>query len=209
MPDESLRKSPSGKEVAISSGPATQLNADGDILDINSIVDGEFLKRDGTTIISAAVGAGAVDSVFGRTGAITATTGDYDSSQVDNDSNVPGASVTEALNELYSANTPLETAGAELGDASVTISTTVRQVMLEATLTADRTLTITPSVTPYESYPIEIGTQGAGLDVTITNGGLAGGSVVVAGGTRRAVWILSDGANVTFTITKLGAEPTL
>jgi hypothetical protein len=41
-------------------GPATQLDANGTTLDINAIVDGEFLKRVGTTVVSAAVSGGAV-----------------------------------------------------------------------------------------------------------------------------------------------------
>jgi hypothetical protein len=46
--------------------------------------------------------SGAVDSVFGRTGAIVAAVSDYDASQVDNDSTVTGASVAAALNQLNS-----------------------------------------------------------------------------------------------------------
>jgi hypothetical protein len=45
-------------------------------------------------------GGGAVASVFGRTGAVTAAASDYDASQVDNDSSVTGAKVSEALNTL-------------------------------------------------------------------------------------------------------------
>lgn len=41
-----------------------------------------------------------VSSVFSRTGAVTAQDGDYDASQIDNDSDVPGANVDDALNEL-------------------------------------------------------------------------------------------------------------
>lgn len=44
--------------------------------------------------------AGGVSSVFGRTGAVVAATGDYDSDQVDNVSSVAGASVSDALETL-------------------------------------------------------------------------------------------------------------
>lgn len=44
--------------------------------------------------------AGGVSSVFGRTGAVVAATGDYDSDQVDNVSSVTGASVSDALDWL-------------------------------------------------------------------------------------------------------------
>lgn len=49
-------------------------------------------------------GAGPVDSVFGRLGAVVAVSGDYLASQIVNDSAVPGASVADALNKL--GNTP-------------------------------------------------------------------------------------------------------
>lgn len=45
-------------------------------------------------------GAGAVDSVFGRTGAVIAVASDYDASQIDNDSSVTGATVAAALDQL-------------------------------------------------------------------------------------------------------------
>ncbi|MEX0853646.1 MAG: DUF2793 domain-containing protein [Bauldia sp.] len=45
-------------------------------------------------------GGGAVASVFGRTGAVVAATGDYDAGQVDNDSGVSGATVKDALDAL-------------------------------------------------------------------------------------------------------------
>lgn len=38
---------------AIPSGPATQLNADGTILDVNVILEGEYIKRVGNTLVSA------------------------------------------------------------------------------------------------------------------------------------------------------------
>lgn len=43
--------------AASSSGPASQLDANGTILDVNVIVDGELLKRVGTTVVSAPIGA--------------------------------------------------------------------------------------------------------------------------------------------------------
>ena len=39
-------------------GPATQLDANGTTLDVDTINDGEFLVRSGTTIIGAAGGSG-------------------------------------------------------------------------------------------------------------------------------------------------------
>lgn len=54
-------------------------------------------------------GGGAVSSVFGRTGAVAAQSGDYNSTQVNNASGVAGASVTAALNTLASSIAALVT----------------------------------------------------------------------------------------------------
>lgn len=40
-------------------GPATELDANGTTLTVDAIADGEFLKRVGTTIVSAAAGGGS------------------------------------------------------------------------------------------------------------------------------------------------------
>ncbi len=50
-----------------------------------------------------ALASGAVTSVFGRTGAVTAQSSDYDASQIDNDSGVSGAMVSDALDTLDSS----------------------------------------------------------------------------------------------------------
>jgi hypothetical protein len=127
-----------------------------------------------------------------------------------NNSNVPGATCSDALDYLLANNTSLESAGTVLGDASVTIATITRQVMLAATLaTVNRTLTITPSADAGIAFPIEIGTQAAGLNVIVLNGGPAGGSTQVTAGTKRVVWVLSDGLNVTFSKSPLANEPAL
>lgn len=44
--------------------------------------------------------AAPVDSVFGRLGSVVAALGDYDASQIDNDSSVTGATVKDALETL-------------------------------------------------------------------------------------------------------------
>lgn len=54
----------------------------------------------GGWVVGPGGGGGAVSSVFGRTGAVVAVTGDYDSDQVDNVSTVPGSSVSDALENL-------------------------------------------------------------------------------------------------------------
>lgn len=49
------------------------------------------------------VGTGAVQTVFGRNGAVVAVAGDYTASLVDNDSGVSGATVGDALDTLDGA----------------------------------------------------------------------------------------------------------
>ena len=54
-------------------------------------------------------GAGGVTSVFGRTGAVVAQSGDYTGSQITSAGNVPGATVAAQLN--YFAQAPNDVAG--------------------------------------------------------------------------------------------------
>jgi len=56
---------------------------------------------------AALAGAGAVTSVFARTGAVVAAASDYDASQIDNDSGVTGATVAAALDTLDAASAPV------------------------------------------------------------------------------------------------------
>lgn len=115
-------------------------------------------------------------------------------------------SVTPTFSPL-SQDTPLDCATTALTNADQTIATTVKQVMVAGTTSAARVKTITPSADSGIAFPIYIGTQGH--NVTVTNGGGAGGSTIVTAGQKRVVWCLSDGANVTFTKSVLGAEPLL
>ncbi len=57
-------------------------------------------NADGTWSGQPGGGGGAVTSVFGRVGIVTAQVGDYDSDLVDNVSGVPGVSVSDALDYL-------------------------------------------------------------------------------------------------------------
>jgi hypothetical protein len=65
-------------------------------------------------------GGGAVDSVFGRTGVVSATSGDYTSDQVTNASGVAGASVSDALDAL---DTDLATAEGTIATQGTTLTT--------------------------------------------------------------------------------------
>lgn len=54
--------------------------------------------------VLAATGSGAVDSVYGRQGEVVGDAGDYDTTQIDNASDVPGATLTDALDELLGSD---------------------------------------------------------------------------------------------------------
>lgn len=85
---------------------------DADLLGSGAATDGQVLTADGAGGAAwedQVGGGGAVDSVFTRTGAVVAAASDYDASQVDNDSSVTGAFVSDALNTL-------DTAKLEAGD---------------------------------------------------------------------------------------------
>lgn len=83
---------------------------------------------------------GAVDSVFGRTGVVTAQSGDYDSDQIDNLSNAPGASVSDAFDSIVGT-------GAEIDDGpsgtAITIDLSLSPFHV-LTLDDDCTITLTP-----------------------------------------------------------------
>ena len=67
--------------------------------DTNAFTDADETKLDG---IAAGAQVNTVDDVFGRTGNVVAAASDYDASQVDNDSDVNGAFVSDALSRLKS-----------------------------------------------------------------------------------------------------------
>ena len=74
------------------------------------------------TTDSGMAGAGAVASVFGRTGAIVAVASDYDASQVDNDSGVTGATVKDALDTLDAVTAPVSSVFARTGAVAAAAS---------------------------------------------------------------------------------------
>lgn len=155
-------------------------------------------------------GGGSVSSVFARTGAVVAQSGDYNSDQVTNGSGVSGSSVSDALNNLQSSSTKLAT-GANLTDADQTLATSQRYVMSAGTTSATRTKTLTPSATAARGFQIEVGTQGN--DVILQNGGPGGTaglfSYTVPAGQRQAVFFVGDGTNVSVTAAMpLAVEPT-
>lgn len=87
---EDVRLSPSGRKLDTSEElaalEASMVVANAEIAEIWDILEGG--------------GGGAVLSVFGRSGAVVGQAGDYDASQVANDSGVSGATTADALDAL-------------------------------------------------------------------------------------------------------------
>ena len=77
---------------------------------IGTIVASDSQLEDKTTLEFTGGGGGAVDSVFGRTGVVVATSGDYVASLVDNDSGVVGVTVADALDTLAAVSVSQQTA---------------------------------------------------------------------------------------------------
>lgn len=107
------------------------------------------------TATAALTGANTVTSIFGRTGAVVAAASDYDASQIDNDSVVPGASVKAALDTLAAASAPVSSVfgrvgavAAQAGDYSSFYPPNTRSLTAGAGLTgggdlsADRTVNV-------------------------------------------------------------------
>lgn len=203
MPTTDIRNSPSGKLKPAGAGggiepPAGQIDgtaadplivglteSGGAELAIGVVADGEFLKRDGLEIV----------------GAPAASTSD----EVSNESDVTGATVTEALNNLLTA---LGLAGLKLAplltDVSSTLSLTAGSlfVLPAATLTANRVFTIDrnglPTNTPgTQSLLYFLCLDTTAFTKTITNGGAGGGNpMVVAISTAAQLYcFIDDGAN--------------
>ena len=70
-------------------------------IDSGTAPNGYLLKANGSGGVEWKSSSEApIDSVFGRTGSVTAQTGDYNASQVTNDSSISGTNLDDALNNL-------------------------------------------------------------------------------------------------------------
>lgn len=86
-----------------------------------------------------------VVSVFGRAGAVVAATGDYDASQVDNDSQVAGASVKDALNTLRTTTDDLTAKRRWVSKAGAHAATAFERLLCD---TSGGGFTVTLSASP-------------------------------------------------------------
>lgn len=125
-------------------------------------------------------GAGAVASVFGRTGTVIANTGDYAASEVTNDSGVVGTSVADALDTLDAALPTGTNTGDQLifqtiavsGQSNVAADTTTDTL----TLVAGANVTITTNAGT-DSITIASSISGATVsdgdygDITVSSSG--------------------------------------
>lgn len=158
-----------------------------------------FVASEGITPNTPGSGAGGVTSFNARVGAVLPQDGDYASSEISNNSNLPGASSSDALNNLNS-----QLGGTALTDADQALAVTGRYVQIEGSITAIRTKTLTPNALP-KYFTVEVGTQA--FNEVITNGGPNGGSYTVVAGNKEVVTALSDGTDVVFSAAPLGVEP--
>lgn len=113
-----------------------------------------------------------VSSVFGRVGAVTAQSGDYNAGQI---STSGGSNSQAALNSLG----PSDIYGSALTDANQTLTPTgvSRYNCIDATLTAVRNKTFDPAgFTASQAVRINGGSQTQNM--TITNGGPSGPTVI-------------------------------
>lgn len=141
-------------------------------------------------------GAGGVTSVFGRTGDVVAQSGDYSSSQITDLSAAPGATVTDALN----ATGPAKAAGANLTDASVTLTPTgIGRYTANANtfVTIARSLTLDPAGFT-NTQAVEFAFDAQTVNVNFINGGPAGGTIfTIPAGSKMSVYFMKDaGGNV-------------
>lgn len=158
------------------------------------------LINNDSSVVGATVRA-ALNTLLASIAALTST-------NIANASTVPGATVTDALGRM-SGDTPLDT-GPGLIDASSTVATTRRHVMLAGTATAIRTKTLTPGAAG-TGFLIEIGTQA--FNVLCVNGGPSSGGLfthTTTAGAREAQFWVSDGTDVSLCVAlPLGAEPAI
>ena len=106
-----------------SSGSVTNLDGLSDVSIGTVPSDGEILQFDSGIgkFRNTALSVGAVDSVFGRSGDVTAASGDYSASEVSDDSGVtsPAGTVADALTQL---NTAISANSTSIGSNTTSLS---------------------------------------------------------------------------------------
>lgn len=133
-------------------------------------------------------GGGTVASVFGRTGAVAAASGDYAASEVDNDSGVSGSSVKDALDALSS--------GKQAADADLTA---VAAKTIEMNVGSSNNLTVPPNASvafPTGTF-INVAQYGAGATTILAGSGVTirNRNGLVLGGQYAVATLYKRGTN--------------
>lgn len=169
------------------------------------------IDADGKSVVPMAGGGGGVSSVFARTGAVVAVAGDYDASEVTNDSSVTGVSVKDALDHLIALASvpkfsPPQDNGSVNGAFALDFSTNLYQ---QFTLTGNTTLTVVGLAAGASQWPQMRVIQGAGGPWTLTvpaakTPGGAGLTLSTATGARDLVSGSWDGFELDLVVGGLG-----
>ena len=161
-------------------------------------------KTDSTDISISGGGGGGGDvaSVFGRTGAVMAQTGDYNSGLVTNNSVVPGSTVTQALNSLNATDTSKVSGPASATDGAVALySGTTGKLIKNSVVTISAGGDIT---TPGLIDGRDVSADGAKLD-GIPPGGGGGGGAVSSVFTRTGAVVATLGDYTSALVTNVSA----
>lgn len=138
-----------------------------------TIADGQFLKRVGSTLVSALA---PVTSVFGRTGAVVATSGDYTAAQVTNAADKSSAS-NQVFTGQVNSNTGMRANAATVGigyGVGAGSNTTVTQANAFTTGVTANTMSGVITVT---SFSLATSTN---MTVKLTNSSISGTGWVLA-----------------------------
>jgi hypothetical protein len=165
---ERLRINSAGNIGIGTTAPAYKLDVAGVI---NSSTGG-FRFPDGTIQITAASGGGSVASVFGRTGAVVATAGDYTWAQIDKTTSSLANLTTRSAGDLNAGTVPI----ARLGVSGIPDATTfLRGDNTWATVTGGSYQWTTTSGTNNISYNtgnVGIGTTSPGARLEVDGAGM-------------------------------------
>jgi hypothetical protein len=169
------------------------------------------VTADGKSVYWAPAGGGEVDSVFGRSGVVVAVAGDYDASEITNDSAAPGANVNAALTALATTPSfpPPNNAGNITGAANLSLLSSLDRTL---TLTGNAVVTLTNLIAGRAQwFQLKVIQGGAGsFTLSIVGARTPGGLGLTLSTAVGAQDLLSgywDGTNVYIQVAGLGFAP--